>query len=72
MSDFLFDFEMRLWERLGLCDPCMALIRDDPDTPLDQLVCDRCLEKINAFVRSLRDGDARTRDMVHDALHRTE
>ena len=62
MTRGLVERMLLLFERIGICDRCLARIAAEPDTPLSELFCDRCLAKNHAYMtagmwQDLAEGD---------------
>ena len=53
----LAEYSLLILEKLGCCDRCVAAVRREPDTDLGNILCDRCLVRLDAFVEALRSGE---------------
>jgi len=52
------EYSLLVLERLGCCDACLAAVRREPETDLGDLLCDRCLVRLDTFIDALRAGDS--------------
>jgi hypothetical protein len=53
------DYMVRILERIGVCDACLARVRKhkDSDIPLAEMLCDKCRAKDYAFFCGMMAGD---------------
>jgi hypothetical protein len=54
----MIDLTHLLYQRAGLCDQCVAKIDANPEVPLEDLLDDKCLAKLNAWMRGMHEEES--------------